>query len=63
MSELTTGLMVFLRVSALLAVFPIFSAPNFPVQLRLALGVFLAVLVSPALPGWRRRGTFGDGWG
>ena len=36
--ELTNGLMVFLRVSAMLAVFPVFSAQNFPVQLRLALG-------------------------
>jgi flagellar biosynthetic protein FliR len=50
MSELITWLMVFLRVSAMLAVFPIFSAPNFPVQLRLALGALLAGLVSPALP-------------
>jgi flagellar biosynthetic protein FliR len=50
MSELTNGLMVFLRVSAMLAVFPVFSAANFPVQLRLALGALLAVLISPALP-------------
>jgi len=51
MSELDNGLMVFLRVSAMLAVFPVFSAPNFPVQLRLALGALLAGMVSPALPG------------
>jgi flagellar biosynthesis protein FliR len=50
MNELTNGLMVFLRVSAMLAVFPIFSTANFPVQLRLALGALLAVLISPALP-------------
>src|ERR1700689_4455739 len=50
MSELTNGLMVFLRVSAMLAVFPIFSTANFPVQLRLTLGALLAVLISPALP-------------
>ena len=43
--------MVFLRVSAMLAVFPVFSAANFPVQLRLALGALMAVLVSATLPG------------
>jgi flagellar biosynthesis protein FliR len=50
MNDLSNGLMVFLRVSAMLAVFPVFSAANFPVQLRLALGALLAVLISPALP-------------
>lgn len=50
MNELTNGLMVFLRVSALLAVFPIFSTGNFPVQLRLALGALLSVLIVPTLP-------------
>lgn len=50
MNELTTGLMVFLRVSAMLAVFPVFSASNFPAQLRLALGALMAVLISPQLP-------------
>jgi flagellar biosynthetic protein FliR len=48
--ELANGLMVFLRVSAMLAVFPVFSAQNFPVQLRLALGVLMAFLVSATLP-------------
>lgn len=50
MDELTTGMMVFLRFSALLAVFPVFSTANFPVQLRLALSVLLALLVTPAMP-------------
>jgi flagellar biosynthetic protein FliR len=50
MNELTNGLMVFLRVSAMLAVFPVFSTANFPVQLRLALGALLAILVAPNLP-------------
>lgn len=50
MMELTTWLMVFLRVSALLAVFPVFSAANFPVQLRLGLGALMAALISPVLP-------------
>jgi flagellar biosynthetic protein FliR len=50
MSELTNWLMVFLRASAMLAVFPIFSARNFPVQLRLALGALLAGMVAATLP-------------
>ena len=48
--ELTNWLMVFLRVSAMLAVFPVFSARNFPVQLRLALGALMALLISATLP-------------
>jgi flagellar biosynthetic protein FliR len=48
--ELTNWLMVFLRVSAMLSIFPIFSATNFPVQLRLALGALTALLISPSLP-------------
>jgi flagellar biosynthetic protein FliR len=50
MPDLTNWLMVFLRVSSMLAVFPIFSARNFPVQLRLALGALLAALICPGLP-------------
>ena len=50
MIELTNWLMVFLRASAMLAVFPIFSARNFPVQLRLGLGALLAVMVAATLP-------------
>ena len=50
MDELTNWMLVFLRVSAMLAVFPIFSANNFPVQLRLALGGLMAVLICPTLP-------------
>jgi len=50
MIELINWLMVFLRVSAMLAVFPIFSASNFPVQLRLGLGALIAALVSSVLP-------------
>jgi flagellar biosynthetic protein FliR len=46
----TNWLLVFLRVSAMLAVFPVFSARNFPVQLRLALGAILALLVGATLP-------------
>ncbi|HXR08935.1 MAG TPA: flagellar biosynthetic protein FliR [Candidatus Acidoferrum sp.] len=48
--QFTNWLLVFLRVSAMLAVFPVFSARNFPVQLRLALGALTALLVSATLP-------------
>jgi flagellar biosynthetic protein FliR len=50
MLDLTNWLLVFLRVSAMLSVFPVFSAANFPVQLRLALGALLAALICPILP-------------
>jgi len=50
MFDLTNWLMVFVRVSALFSVFPIFSARNFPVQLRLALGAVIATVISPTLP-------------
>jgi flagellar biosynthesis protein FliR len=49
-TELSNWLMVFLRVSAMLAVFPVFSATNFPVQLRLGLGALLALMISVTLP-------------
>jgi len=50
MNDLTNWLMVFLRASSMLAVFPVFSARNFPVQLRLALGALLAGMVAATLP-------------
>ena len=50
MNHLTNWLMVFLRTSSMLSVFPIFSARNFPVQLRLALGGLLAGMVAATLP-------------
>lgn len=50
MHALITWMMVFLRASSMLSVFPIFSATNFPVQLRLALGALVAGLVSTTLP-------------
>jgi flagellar biosynthetic protein FliR len=61
MDGLNNGLLVFLRVSSMLAVFPIFSTTNFPVQLRLALGVILAGLISPALPAGAAQAQ--DVWG
>jgi len=50
MNQLTTWLLVFLRASAMLSIFPIFSTVNFPVQLRVALGALLSALVSVTLP-------------
>jgi flagellar biosynthetic protein FliR len=50
MTNLTNWLMVFLRASSMLAVFPVFSARNFPTQLRLALGALLAGMIATTLP-------------
>ncbi len=47
---LLNWLMVFLRASGLLAVFPVFSSRSVPVVMRVALGALLAFLVSPILP-------------
>ena len=48
--DLTNWTLVFLRVSALLAVFPLFSMQNVPVQVRLALGALVSFFIAPALP-------------
>jgi flagellar biosynthetic protein FliR len=48
--DLTTWLLVFLRVGALLAVFPLFSMSNVPVQIRVALGALVALLIAAAVP-------------
>ena len=50
MPDVLNWLLVFLRASALMTVFPVFSATNFPVQIRIALGAMVAFLVSPVLP-------------
>lgn len=42
--------LVFARVSAMLAIFPIFSSTHFPVQLRIALGALLALFTAATLP-------------
>lgn len=47
--DLTNWLLVFLRVGALLAFFPMFSMPGFPVRLRVALAALTALLVAPGL--------------
>lgn len=43
-------MLVFLRVSAMLTVFPVFSAPNVPVQVRVALGALVTMLVAATVP-------------
>ncbi len=48
--DLITWVLVFLRVGALLAFFPLFSMSNFPVRLRVALAALTALLVTPWLP-------------
>jgi len=61
MLDLTNWMMVFLRVSAMLSVFPVFSTANFPVQMRLALGALIAALIGPTLsPSVSLNGDF---WG
>lgn len=48
--DIVNFLLVFVRASALLAIFPIFSGQNFPVQLRVALALVLALFIAPTLP-------------
>jgi flagellar biosynthetic protein FliR len=50
MPDLLNWLLVFLRASALLAIFPVFSISNVPVQIRVALGALISFLVAPILP-------------
>jgi len=59
--DLFNWLLVFLRGSALLAVFPVFSAQNVPRLIRIALGAMLAFLVAPTLPAVSPAGL--DFWG
>lgn len=49
-AAITTWFLVFTRVGAMLAVLPMFSSQMVPVQLRLALGGLMALLVTPLLP-------------
>jgi flagellar biosynthesis protein FliR len=41
--------MVFVRMSSFMLLLPFFSATNFPVTMRIALGAFSALLISPGL--------------
>jgi flagellar biosynthetic protein FliR len=48
--NLVNWFLVFARVTAMLAIFPLFSGGHVPVQLRIALGALLAYLVAASLP-------------
>lgn len=48
--DIANWLFVFLRVSAVVMVFPVFSAKHIPARLRVALGALAAILIAPALP-------------
>ncbi len=50
MGELSNWMMVFVRCSAMLIVFPVLSSTQFPTRLRVALAAFFAFLVAPGLP-------------
>jgi flagellar biosynthetic protein FliR len=43
-------MLIFLRISAFLLVLPFFSATNFPVTMRVALGALASMLLAPNLP-------------
>ncbi len=49
-AAITTWFLVFTRIGAMLAVLPMFSSQMVPVQLRIALGALVALLVTPLLP-------------
>ena len=49
-AEVLNFFFVFMRASALLLVFPVFSGGNFPVQLRVTLAALAAFLILPTLP-------------
>lgn len=50
MPDLFNWLLVFMRVSALLAVFPVFASNVVPRQIRIALGAMTAFLIAPVVP-------------
>jgi flagellar biosynthetic protein FliR len=50
MLDLNNWMMVFLRASAMLSVFPVFSANQIPVMVRIALGALIAFLIAPLVP-------------
>jgi flagellar biosynthetic protein FliR len=55
-------MLVFVRASAFLLVLPIFSAPNIPRRVRLALAALLGFLISPGLPTFALRPEGFLGW-
>lgn len=61
MPDVLNWLLVFLRAGGLMAIFPVFSATNFPPQLRVALAAAVSLLVAPLLPAASTAGL--DFWG
>ena len=55
--DITNWMFVFVRAGALLAVFPLFTVPNFPVQVRVALAAMVAFVTAPFVPA-EAAGTF-----
>ena len=55
--EFGLWVLVFARASGFVTILPIFSAPNIPVRVRVALAGALTCLVAPGLPGygWRHQ--------
>ncbi|MBI4663960.1 MAG: flagellar biosynthetic protein FliR [Verrucomicrobia bacterium] len=49
MDTFFTWILVFLRASALLLIFPLFSGANVPARLRVATAGFLALLITPGI--------------
>ena len=60
--DTTNWMLVFVRASAFLLVLPIFSAPNIPRRVRLALAALLAFLIAPGLPAFSLRPESFLGW-
>ncbi len=58
-----TWMLVFARVSAILAIFPIFSSTYIPVRIRVALGALLAFLITATLPRHDVSGLALSWWG
>lgn len=48
--DYVTCVLVFIRISAFLVILPFFSMTNFPPTMRIALGAFSAILITPLVP-------------
>lgn len=54
--DIANWLFVFLRVSAVVMVFPVLSTSNIPVRVRVSLGALIAFLLAPGLPPFSTEG-------